>query len=126
MNIMKRGIAAIVALSILVSGCSTFAPKTQTVSAACSEPDAALQINGQMFQGRAQVEAKRNKPVSIMCTKAGYFPAQKTIDYSLSETGVADIIGTVLLLLPGIGLFTAGAWKLDETNVSLPMIKSEK
>jgi outer membrane murein-binding lipoprotein Lpp len=123
---MNKVIAAIAALSILISGCSTFAPKTQTVSAVCSEPDAALQINGQMFQGRAQVEAKKNKTVSIMCTKVGYFPAQKTIDYSLSGTGVADAIGTALLLLPGIGLFTAGAWKLDETDVSLPMIKSEK
>jgi outer membrane murein-binding lipoprotein Lpp len=104
---MNKVIAAIAALSILISGCSTFAPKTQTVSAVCSEPDAALQINGQMFQGRAQVEAKKNKTVSIMCTKVGYFPAQKTIDYSLSGTGVADAIGTALLLLPGIPLFHA-------------------
>ena len=123
---MKKVIAAIVASSIAVSGCSTLAPKTQTVSAVCSEPDATLQINGQMYQGKGQVEARKNKTVSIMCTKPGYFPAQKTIDYSLSETGVADVIGTVLLLVPGIGLFTAGAWKLDETDVSLPMIKSEK
>ena len=123
---MKRIIAVIVASSIAVSGCSTFAPKTQTVSAVCSEPDANLQINGQVYQGKAQVEAKRNKTVSIMCTKTGYFPAQKTIDYSLSGTGVADIVGTVLILFPGIGLFTPGAWKLDETDVSLAMMKNEK
>ena len=123
---MKKVIAAIVAFSILVSGCSAFVPKTQTVSAVCSEPDAALQINGQMYQGKAQVEAKRNKTVSVMCTKVGYFPAQKTIDNSLSGTGVADIVGTLFFLFPGIGLFTAGAWSLDETDVSIPMVKSEK
>lgn len=123
---MKKVIAAMVALSIAVSGCSTLAPKTQTVSAVCSESDATLQINGQVYEGKAQVEARKNKTVSIMCTKPGYFPAQKTIDYSLSGTGVADIIGTVLLLVPGIGLFTAGAWKLDETNVNVLMVKSEK
>lgn len=123
---MKKVIAIIVASCIAVSGCSTFAPKTQTVSAVCSEPDATLQINNQVFQGKAQLEVKRNKAVSVMCTKAGYFPAQKTIDYSLSETGVADTVGLFLLLIPGIGLFTAGAWKLDETNVNLPMIKNEK
>lgn len=123
---MKKVVAAIVAVSIAVSGCSVFVPKTQTVSAVCSEPDANLQINGQVYQGKAQVEAKRNKTVSIMCIKPGYFPAQKTIDYSLSGTGVADIVGTVLVLLPGIGLFTAGAWKLDETDVSLAMMKNEK
>lgn len=123
---MNRIIAAIVALCFLVSGCSVFVPKTQTVSALCSEPDAVLQINGQIFQGKAQVEAKRNKAVSIMCTKTGFFPAQKSIDYSLSGTGVADTIGTFILLLPGLGLFSAGAWSLDETEVSIPMLKSEK
>lgn len=123
---MKKIVAVIVATSIAVSGCSTFAPKTQTVSAVCSEPDATLQVNGETYQGKAQVEAKRNRAVSIMCTKSGYFPAQRTIDYSLSKTGVADIIGTLFFLLPGIGLFTAGAWDLDETNVSLSMMKNEK
>lgn len=123
---MKKVVATIVAVSIAVSGCSVFVPKTQTVSAVCSEPDANLQINGQVYQGKAQFEAKKNKTVSIMCTKTGYFPAQKTIDHSLSGTGVADIIGTVFFLLPGIGLFTAGAWKLDETDVSLAMMKNEK
>jgi hypothetical protein len=29
-------------------------------------------------------------------------------------------------LLPGLGLFTAGAWKLDETDANLAMVKSEK
>lgn len=123
---MKKVTAAIVAFSVLVSGCSTFAPKTQTVSAVCSESDATLQVNGQVYEGRAQVESKTNKSVAIMCTKPGYFPAQKTIDYSLSGTGVADAVGTALFLLPGLGLFTAGAWKLDETNVNIPMVKSEK
>ncbi|BCT68804.1 hypothetical protein [Nitrosospira sp. NRS527] len=123
---MKKVVAIIVAFSIAVSGCSAFVPKTQTVSAVCSEPDANLQVNGQMYQGKAQIEAKRNKSVSIMCTKAGYFPAQKTIDHSLSGTGIADIIGTVFFLFPGLGLFTAGAWNLDETDVSLPMMKNEK
>lgn len=125
-NNMNRIISAIVALSFLASGCSAFVPKTQTISAACSESDAVLQINGQTFQGKAQVETKRNKTVSIMCTKEGYFPAQKSVDYSLSGTGVADTIGTFIILLPGIGLFTAGAWNLDETEVSIVMVKNGK
>ena len=97
---MKKVVATMVALSIAVSGCSTFAPKTQTVSAVCSEPDANLQINAPGVSGKSH--------------------------HFLSGTGVADIIGTLFFLLPGIGLFTAGAWKLDETDVSLAMMKSEK
>lgn len=120
---MKKIVSIVASASIVLSGCSAFMPRTQTVGVTCSEPDAVLQINGQMHKGSAQAEVRRNKSVAIMCVKPGYYPAQKTIDHSLSGTGVADIVGTVLFLLPGIGLFTPGAFSLDETNVSVPMIK---
>jgi hypothetical protein len=123
---MKKYFAFAISLNLFVTGCSAFMPKSQTVSVACSEPDAVLQVNGQHFNGTAQTDVPRNKNVSIMCTKPGYFPAQKTIDYSLSGTGVADIVGTVLFILPGIGLFTDGAWSLDETNVNVSMVPNEK
>lgn len=122
---MKKIVAATLSLSIVLSGCSAFVPNTQTVSVACSEQDAVLQVNGQQFKGSAQTQVRRNKNVAIMCTKPGYFPAQKSIDNSLSGTGVADIVGTFVFLLPGIGLFTPGAWSLDETNVHVSMVPNK-
>jgi len=111
--------------SIFLSGCSAFVSKTETVSAACSVSDALLQINGQQFKHVGQVDVKRNRSVSIMCTRPGYFPAHKSIDYSLSGTGTADIVGTFFFLLPVLGLFSAGAYSLDERNVSLVMIPNK-
>jgi hypothetical protein len=123
---MKKYFSIVLSLNLVIlTGCSAFMPKSQTVSVACSESDAALQINGQQFNGAAQTDVPRNKSVNIMCTKPGYFPAQRSIDYSLSGTGVADIVGTVLFILPGIGLFTDGAWSLDETNVNVSMVPNE-
>lgn len=122
---MKKITVAVALLSLILSGCSAFVPKTQTISATCSEPDAILQINTQQFKGVAQTEVRRNKTVSIMCTKPGFFPAQKSIDKSLSGTAIADIVGTFIFLLPGLGLFSAGAWSLDETNINVPMIPNQ-
>lgn len=122
---MKKITATALTLSLLLSGCSAFVPKTQTVSASCSEPDAVLLINTQQFKGSAQTDVRRNKTVSVMCTKPGFFPAQRSVDNSLSGTGIADIVGTFIFLVPGLGLFSAGAWSLDETNINVPMIPSQ-
>jgi hypothetical protein len=123
---MKKIAVSILVISLTLSGCSAFVPKTETVSASCSEQDATLQINGEVFRGSGQAEINKGKKVVLMCTKPGYFPAQKSIDYSLSGTAIADIVGTFILFFPGIGLFTDGAWSLDETIVNMNMVSNEK
>lgn len=113
-----------VAVSLLVSGCSAFVPRTQTVTASCSEADATLQINGgETHTGKARVEARRDKVLSYACLKPGYYPAHKTVSYSISPTGVADFIGSMLFLIPIVGVFTPGAWDLDEKDVTINMVK---
>jgi hypothetical protein len=64
---------------------------------------------------------KRNRDVSIQCYKEGYAPYQRTIGNHFNTTGVLDAVGTWLFLLPGIGLFTPGAWSLDETDVTISL-----
>ncbi len=123
---MKKIISIVVIVNIFLSGCSAFVPKTEALNINCSEEDATLQVNGQMYKGSAQPEVERNKPVAIMCTKPGFYPAQKTIDKSLSGTGIADIVGTFIFLLPGIGLFTPGAWTLNEDFADVQMVKKEQ
>jgi len=121
---MKKIILLTVTISILTSGCSAFVTKTQTVNASCSEPDAILQINGgQTYTGQAQIEARRDKVLSYACLKPGYYPAHKSVSYSISTTGVADFIGSMIFLIPIIGIFSPGAWELDETNVTINMVK---
>jgi len=44
----------------------------------------------------------------------------------MNETGILDIIGGVLILFPALGLLSAGAWSLDETDVNVPMFAMEK
>lgn len=121
---MRKIILSAVVVSILTSGCSAFSPKTQTVTAACSEADATLQINGgETYTGKARVEARRDKVFSYACLKPGYYPAQKSVSYSISPSGIADFVGSMLFLIPIIGIFTPGAWDLDETDVTINMVR---
>lgn len=114
----------VVALSVLTSGCSVLANKTQPVKIACSEPGATLQINGgPTFTGKTQIEARRNKIVAASCFKSGYYPSQKYISSSLSTAGIVDLASSFVWVLPAIGLFTPGAWDLDETDITLNMVK---
>jgi hypothetical protein len=121
-NLIK--IFGMTVLLLFTSGCSVLASKTQSVKIACSESDATLQINGgETFTGKTQIEARRNKTVAAACFKPGYFTAQKYISSSLSTTGMYDLAGSFIFVLPAIGLFTPGAWSLDETDVTLTMVK---
>jgi hypothetical protein len=121
---MKKIICLAITVSIMTSGCSAFVTKTQTVNAACSEPDAILQINGgQTYTGQTKVEARRDKIFSYSCLKQGYYPAHKSVSYSISPTGVADFVGSMIFIIPIIGIFSPGAWDLDEKDVTINMVK---
>jgi hypothetical protein len=103
------------------TGCSAFRGHMQTMNINCNPPDAILMVNGQRYTPPAQVTVKRNRDVSIQCYKEGYAPYQRTIGNHFNTTGVLDAVGTWLFLLPGIGLFTPGAWSLDETDVTISL-----
>jgi hypothetical protein len=121
---MKKIISLTLVISISVSGCSAFVTKTQTITASCSEADATLQVNGgQTYTGKAEIIARRDKVFSYACLKPGYYPAQKTVTYSISPTGIADFVGSMIFILPIIGIFSPGAWDLDETDVTINMVK---
>jgi hypothetical protein len=121
---MKKAFIVATSLSLLVSGCSLFAPHSQNFSARCSEPDADLFINSEKFQGHGTTSVKRNGNVSIMCTKPGFNPSTATVAPTISGTGIADAIGTVTILLPGLGFLSPGAWRLTADSVNIIMDKA--
>jgi len=119
---MKRLISIIILISFLgLTACSAFRPANQTMNLICSEQDAICTVNGQRHNTPASINVKRNRNVSIQCYKDGYVPASRTVNHHLSTTGVLDIVGTLLILVPGIGLLTPGAWDLDETDVTMQL-----
>lgn len=113
-----------VASFMTLQGCSAFKSATQMVNIQCTEQDTTVMINGQTRKCPLQMEVKRDRDLSLQAHKYGYAPYMRTIGHHFSTTGVLDVVGTCLILLPGIGLFTSGAWDLDETDITIQLIPS--
>ncbi len=116
---MKKFITLLTIVFFL--GCSAFRPVTETLNITCNEPDAIVMINGQRYTAPAQVNVKRNRDTAIQAYKEGYVPISRTIGHHFNGTGALDAAGTLLILLPGIGLFFPGAWSVDETDINLTL-----
>lgn len=121
---MKKLICSLLITSLMFSGCSAFRSSTQMISVTTDQPDAQIYINGNMAgQGSATASVRRNENVQIMAKKTGYVTTQRAIGHGLNTTGILDIIGGVLILVPLFGLLAAGSHNIDENNVSITMIK---
>ena len=101
---------------IVASGCSFFAPSTQSIHINGIPADATVVINGNTVKVPATIDVPRNKNLTIVVHKNGFKPYKVTTGYSLSTIGAVDAIGCWLFLLPGAGLLSPGAWELMEDN----------
>lgn len=121
----KRSASLFAAAQIALCGpgCSAFRASTQTVNVSCVPQDAIVTVNGVRVTAPAQVVARRDRDLSVQAHKHGYAPYQRTVGHHLNGTGALDAVGTLLVLVPGIGLLTPGAWSLDETDVAVTLYK---
>jgi len=129
LNFTQRFISLvlIVAVVFLQSGCSAFAGSRQSFSVTASERDAQIYINGELVgHGNVQTTVSKNKSVSVMVKKEGYYPATRDIGTTMSFIGILDIIGGCIFLLPFIGLAFPGSHELDKSSVSIILEKAPK
>jgi PEGA domain len=118
---VQRAIASALIL-LQLYGCSAFKASTEVVSVTADPPDAEVYINGNLAgHGSASQPVKRSENVQIMVRKGGFETEQRSIGTHMSTTGVLDIIGGVLFLVPFIGLATDGSRDLDQTNIAVTL-----
>jgi hypothetical protein len=128
MQIAKKPVLMMLVITIatLQFGCSTVVPGKQRFSVTASETDAKIYINGEYAgKGNIQTRVPRNHDVSVLVKKCGYVPVSKNIGTDFSTTGVLDIIGGCLIIIPWIGLFFPGARQLEQTNVAIVLEKED-
>ena len=120
MKFQRLLVVGLVSSGILTAqGCSAFAPKTQTVVITASEPSAQITVDGQRAgTGSVTMELARNKKHTVLAEHAGRQGAF-AINKKISGTGVLDIVGGILFLVPFIGCVTPGFWELDPTTVNV-------
>ncbi len=125
---MKKSKAANLVMASLVlvlstNGCSFFAPKTENVAVNTVPASAEVYVNND-FKGTTPCSVPVScKGGEIMVKKAGYDTQLHRVGRHLGTCGVMDIVGTVIFLVPAIGLFSAGAYTLDEHTINVNMTK---
>jgi len=78
-----------------------------------------------MGKGHAVVQVKRDSSVSVMISKKGCQPMHRAIGHSINGLGILDGVGTLFLLVPAIGLASAGAYSLDEDTLHFTLMCDE-
>ncbi len=122
---MKAGrIFAVSAAALtLASGCSFFGDKTQEVTILTEPKDAEVLVNNKQCGNPVSVVVPCDQPLAVVVRKPGYQTCTKTVTPVLSKLGLLDVVGTVLFLVPGIGLFSDAAQELPETNLYIVLDK---
>lgn len=120
-NLIKKVLSGFVCVIFLISstGCSCFQPSTIPFSVV-TNPEADIYINGQYLgKGSGTMNIPRDQGVNVMAKKDGYFPATQSVNTKMSTSGVWDVIGGCIFLLPFLGLLSPGARDLEVHSVTL-------
>ena len=120
-------VMAAIVLVLSTNGCSLFAPKSETVTIN-SEPQGAEVLVNNSRQGTTPCNVSLNckHDATIVVRKQGYESQVFHINSHLGTCGIMDIVGTALFLFPAVGLFSAGAYTLDQHNIYAPMSKASE
>jgi len=124
LRVVARRIVLLVTLTsfLLAQGCSLLAPSNQTLTISASEPDAEIILDGQpVGRGSVSVSVRRDVSHSVMA-RVGERTGHAGVGTTISTTGVLDIIGGCLFLLPLLGILGPGFHSLekDVVNVYVP------
>lgn len=116
--------ASMILISSTVTGCSLFSPHYEDITVYSSEPAAEIFINGDLVgKGKGTKSVLRDKDVTVMAKLAGYQPATEQIRPRFSTTGVLDMVGGILILVPFLGALSPGFWQHEQTQITLVLTK---
>ena len=104
-------------LIITISGCSLFAPRTQTVTIDGVPADATVILNGKRIQCPASLEVPRNKDLNLSVYKDGYKTFEQSYGHKIGPIGMLDLLGGYIIILPLIGLISPGAFELQQDTI---------
>lgn len=116
-TVMKARSLLACGVLIATAGCSIFVPPDQAITISATDPGATLLVDGRSYgPGSRAVKMSRNQNHVVMAM-AGTRTGTATVQPRLSSTGIMDIVGGLIWLVPFFGLATPGAWELDRDLV---------
>ncbi len=120
---MRRLLVIVLIFSVtgFSTACSLASPSSQTITIVPSHPKAEVVVDGQVRgTGTMSLELKKNRGHSFLA-RCGNSSGVANVERNMSSTGMLDLIGGFLLLVPFIGLASPGAWELSPSTVSVPV-----
>jgi|HubBroStandDraft_5_1064220.scaffolds.fasta_scaffold40168_3 hypothetical protein len=116
-GLRRMPIVVVLVAAFAMQGCSAFQPKQQSVTIIAPDEGATIYVdNSPVGKSPVTIMLDRNKTYAVSASSGG----TASIGRKISGTGVLDIVGTCLFIIPVIGLFTPGFWELDPTTVRIP------
>jgi hypothetical protein len=113
---------------IFASSCSLFSSGSQEISIQPTSPRAEVFVDGaHVGTGTMTYSMKKKKTHSVMA-RCGDSTGVAIVDRQISTTGVLDLVGGFLILIPFLGVFGPGFYELDPEHVvvSIPDVTACK
>lgn len=118
-----RSTALGLASGLIAASCSAFVGSHQPVTLDGLHPDTVILVDGeQVGTGRATVELERDRSHVVIFERAGTQDV-RVIDHMWSIYGKLDVIGSIALLFPGLGLLCPGARTLQPRELTAELGK---
>ena len=106
------------ALLLPAGGCSLFRPAEQAVAVTSSDPQTRILLgNDLMGTGSATLNLRRNRHYRVTAEFADGTTRTVRLSPQVSTTGILDIIGGILFLVPFVGAFSPGFYDLKPTSI---------
>jgi len=104
-------------LVVVLSGCSLFGPRSQTITVSTDPAGAEVYFNGKSVgKSPLQYQARRSDDLMLEIRKPGYVTEYRNIDKTLSTVGLVDLIGGSVILVPFAGLLSSAAWEFEPAS----------
>lgn len=116
--LFRAAVAALVIPALLsAQACSLLVGSTQNLTVTASDPQARIELDGELRgQGSVVVEVARDRSHAVLA-RVGNRVGTAHVDTTISTTGVLDIVGAVLFLIPVLGVLGPGFWRLETSAV---------
>ena len=125
MRIKKSLTLGAASLAAVLTGCSFFGDKTQELTVNVEPADARVLINGKWYDPPVAMEVSRREPITVTASREGYESHTVKSGVVLSKLGTVDAIGLAVILLPGIGLLSDGAYEIPNSHIFIQLDKKE-
>ena len=115
----RKSISVVVAVGVLTQSlaCSFASPSSQSIVIRPSNEHAEVFVDGaRVGTGTTTIDMSKGRTHSVMA-QCGHSTGVAQVDRSISTSGILDIIGGFILLIPLIGVFADGFWELEPTTV---------